>query len=54
MSEEITDKERLDWISEKQWSGEAISDAIHWDGRFIRDAIDAAMRADNGKGERRR
>ena len=43
------DTERLSWVSEKQWSGNAIHDAIHWDGRFIRDAIDAAILSDNSR-----
>jgi len=41
------DTERLSWVSEKQWSGKEIHEAIHWDGRFIRDAIDAAILSHN-------
>jgi len=43
------DTQRLSWLSDKQWSGEAIHDAIHWDGRFIRDSIDAAILSDNNE-----
>jgi len=41
--ESCSDTNRLNWIEAKQWSGAVISDAIHWDGRFIRDAIDSAI-----------
>ena len=38
-----TDTERLDWIERKQLSGEYIHGAIHWDGRVLRQCIDAAI-----------
>ena len=44
-----TDAEMLDWIEEKQVNGEWISNAIHWDGRKIRDCIAAEMQEENSK-----
>ena len=40
------DKQILDWIEEKQCKGEYISQAIHWDGRYIRETIKAEMKED--------